>query len=68
MSLYKQVDQFELYNITKVPLDDINLAHPIHETTESSVIHNLLSGILQEQRRPKSLLLRVVQIQESVNV
>ncbi|WP_249869186.1 sulfatase-like hydrolase/transferase [Oceanobacillus saliphilus] len=48
-------DQFELYNITKDPLEEINLAHPIHETPESKVIQNLLTGILKEQRRQKRL-------------
>ncbi|WP_096200227.1 sulfatase-like hydrolase/transferase [Bacillus sp. FJAT-45350] len=48
-------DQLELYNITKDPLEEINLAHPSHETPESKVIQHLLTGILQEQRRQKRL-------------
>jgi arylsulfatase A-like enzyme len=48
-------DQFELYNITKDPFEEINLAHPTHETPESKVIQKLLTGILQEQREQKRL-------------
>jgi arylsulfatase A-like enzyme len=48
-------DQFELYNLTKDPLEEINLAHPTHETPESKVIQKLLTGLLQEQRRQKRL-------------
>ncbi|MEB1809751.1 MAG: sulfatase-like hydrolase/transferase [Bacillaceae bacterium] len=48
-------DQFELYNITRDPCEEINLAHPIHETPESKTIQKLLTGILQEQRKQKRL-------------
>ncbi|MGO4889585.1 sulfatase-like hydrolase/transferase [Anaerobacillus sp. MEB173] len=48
-------DQFELYNLTKDPLEEVNLANPVHETPESKVIQKLLTGILQEQRRQKRL-------------
>ncbi|OLO25332.1 arylsulfatase [Alkalihalophilus pseudofirmus] len=48
-------DQFELYNITRDPVEEINLAHPIHETPKSKVIQKLLTGILQEQRKQKRL-------------
>ncbi|KMY48706.1 sulfatase-like hydrolase/transferase [Peribacillus loiseleuriae] len=42
-------DQFELYNLTKDPLEEINLAHPLHETPESKTIQQILIRSLKEQ-------------------
>ncbi|WP_160920461.1 sulfatase-like hydrolase/transferase [Guptibacillus hwajinpoensis] len=48
-------DEFELYNVTRDPLEEKNLAHPNFETPESKEIRKILSLVLEEQRRQKRL-------------
>ncbi|WP_449540294.1 sulfatase-like hydrolase/transferase [Ferdinandcohnia sp. Marseille-Q9671] len=48
-------DQYELYNITKDPLEQENLAHPKYATIESRFAQTLLTGLLNEQRNQKRL-------------
>lgn len=48
-------DQFELYNLTKDPLEQINLAHPQNATIESKLVQSLLLNLLNEQRKQKRL-------------
>lgn len=48
-------DQFELYNLTRDPLEEINLSNPLHETPESKEIQQLLTRILKEQCSQKKL-------------
>ncbi|WP_085993343.1 sulfatase-like hydrolase/transferase [Oceanobacillus senegalensis] len=48
-------DQFELYNLTRDPFEEINLTHPQHETAESKIIQHILTKILKEQRKQKRL-------------
>ncbi|WP_159781603.1 sulfatase-like hydrolase/transferase [Bacillus sp. N1-1] len=48
-------DEFELYNVTRDPLEEKNLAHPNFETPESKENQKVLSLILEEQRRQKRL-------------
>ena len=48
-------DEFELYNVTRDPLEEKNLADPNFETPESKDIRKILALILEEQRRQKRL-------------
>lgn len=48
-------DQFELYNLSKDPLEMKNLAHPTYETAESKLVQQLLLKLLQQQRDEKRL-------------
>ena len=48
-------EQYELYNLTKDPLERINLADPSHATTESTVIQKRLRKLLFEQCKQKRL-------------
>ena len=48
-------DQYELYNVTRDPLEECNLAFPMNETPESKVIQKVLVIILQEQCKKKRL-------------
>jgi len=48
-------DEFELYNVTRDPLEEKNLAHPNFETPKSKDIRKILSLVLEEQRRQKRL-------------
>ncbi|PFG12161.1 sulfatase-like hydrolase/transferase [Bacillus sp. es.036] len=51
-------DEFELYNLTRDPLEEKNLADAEFETTETKAIRKVLSLILEEQRRQKRLISR----------
>ncbi len=51
-------DEFELYNLTRDPLEEKNLAEAEFETTETKAIRKVLSLILEEQRRQKRLISR----------
>lgn len=48
-------DEYELYNLTRDPFEEINLAHPEHETTESKMIQRVLTDVLKGQRKQKRL-------------
>ncbi|MFJ7828300.1 sulfatase-like hydrolase/transferase [Psychrobacillus sp. NPDC096623] len=48
-------DQYELYNVTRDPLEECNLAFHLNETPESKVIQKILLTILQEQSKEKKL-------------
>lgn len=48
-------DQYELYNVTRDPLEECNLAFHLNETPESKVIQKILFSILQEQSKEKRL-------------
>ena len=48
-------DQYELYNVTRDPTEECNLAFHLNETPESKVIQKILVSILQEQRKQKRL-------------
>jgi len=48
-------EQFELYNLSKDPLEQNNLAHPKYATANSKIVQLLLLKILQQQRREKRL-------------
>ena len=48
-------EEYELYNLTKDPFEEINLAHPEHETTESGRIQRILTNLLIEQRKQKRI-------------
>ncbi|WP_407272126.1 sulfatase-like hydrolase/transferase [Radiobacillus sp. PE A8.2] len=48
-------DQYELYNLTKDPFEEINLAHFEHKTEETKMIEKSLKIILEEQCRQKRL-------------
>ena len=52
----KPVDEeFELYNLTRDPLEKMNLAHPVHETPETKLVQLLLVQVLKQQRKQKRL-------------
>lgn len=48
--------QFELYNLTKDPLEKINLAFPAFATEESLIIQGRLTILLEEQCKRKRLV------------
>lgn len=48
-------DEFELYNLTKDPIEAINFSHPSHETAESKIIQQILLDVLINQRNQKRL-------------
>ncbi len=48
-------DQYELYNVTRDPTEECNLAFHLNETPESKVIQKILVSILQEQCKQKRL-------------
>ncbi|WP_102347692.1 sulfatase-like hydrolase/transferase [Bacillus sp. Marseille-P3661] len=48
-------EQFELYNVTRDPFEEINLAHSDNETPESRIVQQILMGVLAEQRQLKRL-------------
>ncbi len=48
-------EQFELYNLTKDPLEKTNLADPAFATNESAITQRVLSKILEDQCRQKRL-------------
>ncbi|QBP40193.1 sulfatase-like hydrolase/transferase [Paenisporosarcina antarctica] len=48
-------DEFELYNLTKDPLEEKNLADPIFATEETALIQQLLTVILKDQSKQKRL-------------
>ncbi|MGE7665438.1 sulfatase-like hydrolase/transferase [Ureibacillus composti] len=48
-------EQLELYNLSKDPLEQKNLAHSKYATANSKVVQLLLLKILQQQRREKRL-------------
>nr|WP_318280984.1 sulfatase-like hydrolase/transferase [Paenibacillus bovis] len=48
-------EEFELYNITRDPLEEINLAHPTNATVETKVIQKILEQMLNQQREQKRL-------------
>ena len=48
-------EEFELYNLTRDPLEKINLVHPIHETPETKLVQLLLSQVLRQQRKQKRI-------------
>ena len=48
-------EQFELYNLTKDPLEKTNLADPAFATIESAIIQSVLTKMLEEQCRQKRL-------------
>ncbi|WP_166000524.1 sulfatase-like hydrolase/transferase [Bacillus sp. Cs-700] len=51
-------DEFELYNLTRDPLEKKNLTDAEFETTETKEIRKVLSLILEEQHRQKRLISR----------
>jgi len=48
-------DQFELYNLTKDPIEQVNLADPSHATIESKLIQSQLLSLLDNQRIQKRI-------------
>ena len=48
-------EEFELYNLTRDPLEKINLAHPKNETPETKLVQLLLVQVLKQQRKQKRL-------------
>jgi len=48
-------EQYELYNLTKDPLEKTNLADPAFATIESAIIQRVLTKVLEEQCRQKRL-------------
>ncbi|MET0959300.1 MAG: arylsulfatase, partial [Psychrobacillus psychrotolerans] len=48
-------DQYELYNVTRDPMEECNLAFHLNETPESKVILKILVSILQDQCKQKRL-------------
>lgn len=48
-------DQYELYNVSRDPMEECNLAFHLNETPESKVIQKILANILQEQCNQKRL-------------
>ena len=48
-------EEFELYNLTRDPLERINLVHPLHETPETKLVQLLLSQVLKQQRKQKRI-------------
>lgn len=46
-------EEFELYNLTRDPLERKNLIHPTHETPETKLVQLLLSQVLRQQRKLK---------------
>lgn len=48
-------DQIEMYNLTKDPLETVNLAHPYFSTNETRKIQRQLDVILKEQIRKKRI-------------
>lgn len=48
-------DEFELYNLTKDPIEAINFSHPSHSTAESKIIQQILLDVLINQRNQKRL-------------
>ena len=52
---YPVPEQYELYNLTTDPLEEINLAHPAFATDESTIIQHILTRILEKQCKQKRL-------------
>ncbi|WP_391205931.1 sulfatase-like hydrolase/transferase [Psychrobacillus sp. L4] len=48
-------EQFELYNVTRDPLEQVNLADPSLATTESAIIQQILTKTLEQQCKQKRL-------------
>ena len=48
-------EQYELYNLTKDPLEKTNLADPAFATIESAIIQRVLTKVLEAQCRQKRL-------------
>ena len=48
-------DQFELYNLTRDPLEEQNLANPAFATERSARVQQILARMLEEQCRQKRL-------------
>ncbi|WP_071394796.1 sulfatase-like hydrolase/transferase [Bacillus tuaregi] len=48
-------EQYELYNLTKDPLEERNLADPSHSNILTELIQTLLMSLLEEQRQQKRL-------------
>lgn len=48
-------DEYELYNVTRDPTEECNLAFHLNETPESKLIQKVLITILQEQSKQKRL-------------
>lgn len=48
-------DQYELYNVTRDPIEAINLADPSYETTESKEVQQVLMSTLQMECSKKRL-------------
>ena len=48
-------EEFELYNITRDPLERNNLVHPAHDTPETKLVQLLLTQVLRQQRKQKRL-------------
>src|SRR5690606_28805934 len=48
-------EQYELYNLTKDPLERKNLANPIHANIVTKLIQSLMMNLLEEQRKQKRL-------------
>ncbi|MFC7686056.1 sulfatase-like hydrolase/transferase [Ureibacillus sp. GCM10028918] len=47
--------EFELYNLTRDPLEESNLVHPLHQTAETKLVQLLLSQVLKQQRKQKRI-------------
>lgn len=48
-------EEYELYNLTTDPIEEINLAHPDHATSFTKSIQKYLMKMLQQQRETKRL-------------
>lgn len=48
-------EEYELYNLTRDPLEKCNLVHPLHETPEIKLVQLLLSQVLKQQRKQKRI-------------
>lgn len=48
-------DQYELYNVTKDPIERENLANPAHSTAETKNIQSIMNQLLFEQCQQKRL-------------
>lgn len=48
-------DEYELYNVTRDPTEECNLAFHLNETPESKLIQKVLISTLQEQSKQKRL-------------
>lgn len=48
-------DEYEMYNLTRDPLEETNLCHPSNQTEETRAREQELSALLAEQNAAKRL-------------